>query len=640
MKKGGLLLFLILAPAVFAESYYSGWSHSCEGTKLNAGKITIYPQLDPSNFDKLLISYNGTVNGSLFVLRNDCQLQNKLKFCYLNRILETENNSDKFCIDWSTHTLMPDIDLAVSSSEPILSITRKVSSTKIMAGDEFYVSVKITNTGGEKVENAFYNEEISPAFAFISTTRGNFDGSNILKGYSDIDPGEILEFKYVLRALSNLSAHKTTGTLSYYYGGKKNASSSISIPINDYLTDSIIAPSKMAVGEEKEVSIKLTAKEDLPLLRDVTYKLIVRGFNITDIDPNFIKKGSDYMANINIPAGKTQEYFFSINSKENNPGNITLIHSYTINDVDVISAVSKKIAMEYLLPNLTIITVPNGTQFFSNVPLRYSALFENRNKDTLFKNINCYVQDNASLTNQSAINEGLLYGSWLVNQQSIELPWVFNQTKYLIKMNCSYMLSSGQKYYAATSKKIEALPRKIMPELGIIQTIQTTAEPGSTIPIRIKAYSKNGKSLTNIQVADQHVGTLLKSGKSSLTLDSSSGEFGYDYELYLPKDIGNFTTIITTADYYYEGTFQRVTKKSSINLTKKKVSEFEDDINPPTTIPQNVGNKKQNTTSTLVTTSLSTVITTTTIPANPNLGQRLMTNLEVFINSLFPKKLK
>jgi|GEM_PF-5523554 len=592
-----VFILLIALPAVFAESLvYDNSLFSWETFTVDGRSFTVIV----NEMENVVIKYNATQYTSLEIGKNET-LQN-LRIWLYNITYDLTRRDYK-------------AQLKIYSKAPSLQIARAINDSEFYINEEAEISVNLTNTGTEIIENLTYTEDLT-GFNITDVDGDCKQNGNYITFNGNIKIGDDKSCNYIIQGLDELE--KSFRAKVTYYDGfemKDVYSNDLNVKVLpffkieskyeliNFTTANLVftdGESETRVGEEFLLIIKLSNLKNDTMDVDYFDIYLPKGFEFVESSSIDIYNGTTYRGTGTKSLSKTGNGTYQW---EGDFGNYTILTlklksvliggskprfkaKYQLED-DIERYTEKYGALiesEFYDMAITSNIEENG---YYDAGQTYKLRIYAANPSMLvdLKNVNIVFYTN--LTNMP----GKYYATMdnatqkIIFLEDVKMPFVDSSTNFPLIARADYETEYGDRFSVEYERTMHVEPFK---DLIITHTMSDTDfEENEEVEITTKIENKRHVDIYSVNVTDIIPYGFVIQGVSSTSIPvipKETSVSAYTYKIKMPviqkETKYNLTTI---ADYYGNGTDYSVEKRTLFKVNPKQL-----DLTVSRAFPSNV----------------------------------------------------
>jgi len=589
MNKGLILLLavLIVCPVVFAETLvYDNDLFSWQTFTVDGRSFTVIV----NQMESIVVKYNQTQY--IGIKKGDNETFQNLRIWLYNISYDLTKK------DYKAH-------IKVYSKAPSLEISRVINDSEFYIDEEAEISVNLTNTGTERIDNLTYLEDLTGFNITDIAGDCKVNGSYIT--YSGtIKTGNKISCTYKIRGLDEIE--KTFKAKITYFDGfqiKEVYSTELNVKVLPYLkieskyelvnftTNNLVfndGETETRVGEKLLLIIKLSNLKNGTMDVDYFDIYLPRGFEF--IESSYISicnatsckgTGSKTLTRTNDGAYRWKGTFgdytiLTIKLKSTLVGSSKPLFKvkYHLEDEEKINRSSEKYgaSIESKFYDLAITSNIEETGYY-DAGQTYKLRIYAANPSMLvnLKNVNINFYTNLTKMPGKYYAEMGNSTQKIIYLEEVKMPFVSSTTEYPLVIKADYETEFGDKFSVEYKRTIRVEPFK---DLLITHDISKTEfEENEEIEITTKVENTRHIDIYGVNITDVIPPGFTVKGISSsaLTLLPKETKIDvYTYKIKMPK-IRKATeyNITTLANYVENNTFYSAEKRDLIKVVPKKL---------------------------------------------------------------------
>lgn len=579
VKKTIILCFLLLILyAVFVNAevkqVYSDFIFPYE--TLTVDKKPFVVSLE--DHDKVMLKYG---DNYFFIKRGECKEIYNLRFCFGNTRWDIDEKKEK-------------INLTVYSIEPVLTVTRTISKSTLLIGEEADITTIIENDEGLSAEDAFFIDTFTPEFKItdVDYPCSIRDNSVYWKGY--IKENDAKECKYTIKALDEIE-RSFKAKVEYYDGMEiqEEFSDAITIkvlPLLDIRTELNETDKKVYVGQTFYLKINLTNKNDEDMEINYLDIYVPEGLEYIGTTREKIKINAtdyDYVSSARLTKIADNIYRFSSGLKKNNQSKVIIpsfkaiyvgksnIFIKTEYETEGKTRIKEKIeSIEVKRQEIRIHTNwEDGGEFDTGIKELLRVYVENPiGNNVYFKNLHVYFNTTLGNFSDFYIDKLNKSDSVFVLNKIITTPIVGKNTKYNFMVLVDYETEYGEEQRRSLDLDVTIKP---VAGLKITHALsKSNVESGEEFDVEVKIKNERIEDIKNVRVSDTIHNDFSRKGVSSATININGLDeaTAYKYKTKAPQ-VKNTTiyVFITKANYTKDNITRLAEKEFKITVKPKKL---------------------------------------------------------------------
>ncbi|MBI2143796.1 hypothetical protein HYU17_01430 [Candidatus Woesearchaeota archaeon] len=521
---------------MFADAdVVSALTTAVDTTVLSGQTITV----EDDSFTIYLSSRNNEIladygKGSLFIKNNSCESTGIARICLDNIAYNIDERAYK-------------IRVRGISLAPAMTITREVSKSEFLVGDEAVFTVKLKNTGGI-ARNITFEERLPGEFEMTDA-----DGITLQPGLAlwkgKLDEGQEVTFSYRVKA-KEIFDGSLVASLSYFDGLriKKAYSSAASLSTSaPLILSTAIGDNDIIIGEKSNLTINLTnrlpenAVAAVQVIFDPGLKVVSMPYGVSRISPlsyiwpveiPVVTNRTTNASNLsNVRINVSRDWFFEFRGVKAGHSSIRVNASYRPKSEGAESAMKhvpeRKQSISVSNKGVIVRTSLKEASIESNQAKKAKVWLQNLNPYTELRNVTVNISTDLLYLPDAFFGTVAPQQQILLADKYFYAPQVNKSTGYIITSNVTYFTEFGDNFSAAFKDTSTVVQTQQVELLKAVSKL--SLKPGEEAEVTVSVKNSRLATIKSVYVEENISEGLIVTGKSHAAIDVKSKGTGQAY---------------------------------------------------------------------------------------------------------------